>query len=125
MLEYSGLLKSKFKKKLTAMVEMNSGKALKASTEWFEEFVKQTVEVDRRFNKQTITTGSHDSKATCIQRRIRGVLGRNKVRKLFVKTFAKRLDAQSKAYYYVNLRTNVSSWTRPRFTERLFRGSKW
>ena len=63
--------------------------------------------------------------AVSIQKRMRGVFGRNRMRKIFVKTFVKQLDPESKAFYYVNLITNETSWTRPKFFVRLFPNSKW
>ena len=139
MLNYSGLLKSKLKKKLIVMTEKNVKKG--NGQEWLPEFVKQATEMDTNslsMNQSVDSGGSSASgnsgggsrvdqnmAAVCIQKRMRGVFGRNRVRKIFVKTYAKQLDPESKSFYYVNLITNATSWTRPKFFVRLFPNSKW
>jgi hypothetical protein len=125
MLNYSGLLKSKLKKKLTAMIDMNKGK--NDTNEWFEDFVKNASAADSSsIPLPMASSGERRNKAAVIiQKRWRGMSARSRVRKIFVKVYTKRLDPQSKAYYYVNLKTNESSWTRPRFMNKLFPGTKW
>ena len=153
MLNYSGLLKTKLKKKLIVMTEMNTKKG--NGQEWLPDFVKQAAEMDTNglvmnpsgYNGSGSSgsgggssggngngsgsgsgSGSQLDKnmaAVSIQKRMRGVFGRNRMRKIFVKTFVKQLDPESKAFYYVNLITNETSWTRPKFFVRLFPNSKW
>ena len=166
MLNYSGLLKTKLKKKLIVMTEMNTKKG--NGQEWLPDFVKQAAEMDTNglvMNPSGYSgsgssgggsggggnggsgsgsgggsgnggsggsgSGSSGSQldqnmaAVSIQKRMRGVFGRNRMRKIFVKTFVKQLDPESKAFYYVNLITNETSWTRPKFFVRLFPNSKW
>lgn len=82
MLEYSGLLKKKNKKKL--LIDMNvSGGA--ASKEWFENFMKDAIETD----KKNLPPDA-DAAATRIQKIIRGFLGRRKARRVFVTVYVKR-----------------------------------
>ena len=165
MLNYSGLLKTKLKKKLIVMTEMNTKKG--NGQEWLPDFVKQAAEMDTSSlvmnpsgysgsgssggggngssgsggggngsgngsgsggNGSGSGSGSQldqNMAAVSIQKRMRGVFGRNRMRKIFVKTFVKQLDPESKAFYYVNLITNETSWTRPKFFVRLFPNSKW
>ena len=127
MLNYSGLLKTKLKKKLTVMVEMNGQRKGKDNgQEWLDEFLKQTSEMDKSSLPLNNSSSSSPSQAAAkIQRRVRGMLGRNKARKLFVKTFAKRMDPGSKSYFYVNQNTGTTSWTRPFILKRLFPNSTW
>ena len=60
-----------------------------------------------------------------IQNMTRGILGRNRVRKIFIKTFVKKWDAQYATVYYANVRDGSSSWTPPAIYKYLFPGKPW
>ena len=60
----------------------------------------------------------HAQTAKIIQRRARGVQGRDRVREKLARTYRKRFDG--KAFYYVNLRTQERLDARPLLVPKLF-----
>jgi hypothetical protein len=60
-----------------------------------------------------------------IQRHMRGVLGRKKAKRVFMKVYSKLFDPQARAPYYLNNKTGESSWTRPLMTHHLYKKSNW
>mmetsp|Transcript_10058 Transcript_10058/g.15233 ORF Transcript_10058/g.15233 Transcript_10058/m.15233 type:complete len:1075 (+) Transcript_10058:284-3508(+) len=115
LLEFAGYLHKKPKSRL--LINM---KAKNHSHDWFNEFVNNAIADE----KMGLALDS-DSAALIIQRHWRGVLGRNKARKVFVKVFAKTYDPSSGAYYYSNLNAGTSSWERPAFMVHLFPKTSW
>lgn len=79
MLEFAGYLKPKPKSRL--MISMN---AKNEGHEWFKKLMDETIEEE----KATIPLSTAGA-AERIQRRMRGIIGRNKMRKLFVKIYSK------------------------------------
>jgi hypothetical protein len=60
-----------------------------------------------------------------IQNACRGVLARNRVRRIFVKTYVKKWDNQYGAVFYANVKDGSSSWTPPKLYKHLFPGKSW
>jgi len=60
-----------------------------------------------------------------LQNVARGILARNRVRKIFVKTFVKKYDMQYACVYYANVKDGSSSWTPPALYKHLFQGKSW
>ena len=60
-----------------------------------------------------------------IQTVCRGVLARNRIRKVFVKTYIKKWDPKYAAVYYANVKDGSSSWTQPALYKYLFPGKTW
>jgi len=60
-----------------------------------------------------------------IQRRVRGMQGRKKARRVFVTMYCKRFDQTSQCYYYESTITGETSWERPRIAAYLLPGSTW
>lgn len=116
MLEYSGLLKKNIKKRL--LIDMNVKSASKA--EWFEQFTKEAIAEERK-----VLPMDAASATVVIQRRLRGVLGRKKARRIFVATYSKRYDSSSGQCYYVNNQTGETSWQKPLITAKLISNTSW
>lgn len=114
LLQYSGFLKAQSR-------HMHIENTLKSGKEeWFTEFYTSA----RKSEKGAIPLGGVKA-ATTIQKRTRGVLGRKKAKKVFMKTYVKMFDSQANAAYYQNVRTGESSWTRPLMTHHLFKKANW
>jgi hypothetical protein len=79
MLEFAGYLKPKPKSRLLIKMDTKN-----ESHEWFQKLMSDTIEEE----KATIPLNTA-SAAERIQRRARGIFGRNKMRKLFVKIYSK------------------------------------
>ena len=79
MLEFAGYLRKQAKSRL--LVDM---KAKNEGYDYFQKVMNDTIEEE----KATIPLNT-SSAAERIQRRVRGILGRNKMRKLFVKIYSK------------------------------------
>ena len=60
-----------------------------------------------------------------IQRIGRGVLGRNKARSIFAKTYIKKYDSNLGACYYTNEVTLDASWYPPHIYKHLYPGKTW
>lgn len=89
--------------------------------EWFKDFYR---DARRREGGGAIPPGGEDA-VVVIQRRLRGVLGRKKARRVFMQLYVKLYDAQSGSPYYHNVRTGESSWERPLMTRHLYHRSNW
>jgi predicted nucleic-acid-binding Zn-ribbon protein len=121
MLQYSGLIKIHMNKKMKLEIASNNAaKSKDDPKQWLDTFFLETSAAE----KKTIPTGK-DVAAIIIQKRIRGILGRSRARKLFTKIYKKYIDPQSNTPYYYNTRTKESSWNPPRLYKRLFGRSKW
>lgn len=115
MLEFAGYLKKKPKSRL--LIKMD---ARNESHEWFKKLMDDTIEEE----KATIPLDTV-SAAKRIQRRVRGIVGRNQMRKLFASIYSKAYDPTSGAYYYINNVNGDTMWERPSFMNYLFPQSKW
>jgi hypothetical protein len=60
-----------------------------------------------------------------IQRRVRGVLSRNRARREFASTYVKKWDANYGACYYCNSVTQETSWHPPYIYRHLYPGRTW
>lgn len=114
LLQYSGHLKTQSRH----MHIENNTKIGKE--EWFTEFFTEA----RNSEKGAIPMNGAKS-AVVIQKRMRGVLGRKKAKKVFMQTYVKMFDSYANAAYYQNVRTGESSWTRPLMTRHLFKKANW
>mmetsp|Transcript_5047 Transcript_5047/g.8277 ORF Transcript_5047/g.8277 Transcript_5047/m.8277 type:complete len:1079 (-) Transcript_5047:259-3495(-) len=115
MLEFAGYLKPKPKSRL--LISMD---AKNEGHEWFKKFMDDTIE-----EEQATIPLNTASAAQRIQRRVRGIFGRNKMRKLFVQIYSKAYDQNSQAFYYINNVTGDTTWERPSFMTRLFPETNW
>ena len=116
MMEYAGLVKRQYKKKLVVKDDFKS-----ESKEWFDNFFSNQMEAEKAESKDDVKVNA----AITIQRLVRGRRGRAAVRKIVAKTFIKQYDAASRASYYVNLKTGESSWTRPLILKYIYKNSNW
>lgn len=115
------------KKKLPKVNFSNTSSSTSKRNEdaaFLDGFVKETSELDHFSNAVPIIHDRSRS-AIIIQCRARGMLGRNGVRKIFVKVYTKKIDPSSGAYYYTNVKTHETSWERPKFMKYLFPNSLW
>ena len=114
LLQYSGFLKTQ-SRHMQIDHSVKTGKE-----EWFTEFYKNA----RKSEKGALPLDSLKSVIT-IQRRVRGILQRKKVRKLFMKTYVKMYDPTANAAFYKNQKTGEVSWSRPAMTKHLYHKSNW
>ena len=116
MLEYAGMERIKLKKrKGKQALPAKKGEA----HQWFDEMFKSA---------QTGDPGIETKKAAAIrllQAKVRSIQGRRRARKNWNATFSKQWDATHNACYYVNLKTQESSWEAPRIKKFLFPTSAW
>jgi len=115
LMQYSGHLKAQSRH---MHIDVNNGKHGKE--EWFQEMFSSA----RQSEKGALPPNASDH-AVVIQKRMRGVLGRKKARKLFMQRYVKLFDAQSNCAYYQNNVTGESSWERPLMTKHLYHKSNW
>lgn len=135
ILIYAGLKKVQLKKKL--VIDKTAARQMQeAADKWFNPWIKQAVEEDRlSIPPLPIRTGRYfgvlsdfpasERPVIRIQRRIREVMARNRVRREFIKTFVKKYDDYSGGWYYENTNTGSTSWERPVFIRHLFPDSKF
>jgi len=88
---------------------------------WFTDMFKEAQEAE----DGAITSHTHVHAVIIIQKRMRGVLARRRVRKLFMSTYEKHIDPDSGYPYYLNVITGESSWERPLMTHHLYHYSNW
>ena len=55
----------------------------------------------------------------------RRIIGRNKARRIFTKTYVKKFDSQYGAVFYANVRDGSSSWETPKIYKTLYPGKTW
>lgn len=115
MLEFAGYLKPKPKSRL--LVNMN---VKNEGHDYFKKLMDDTIEEE----KATIPLNTVTA-AERIQRRVRGIFGRNKMKNVFVKMYSKAYDHHSGAYYYVNNSSGETTWERPSFMTHLFPDTNW
>jgi hypothetical protein len=73
----------------------------------------------------SVKSEKHWESLLSIQRMARGVLGRNKARRVFAQTYVKKWDASYGACYYANVRTEASTWEPPLIYKHLYPGKTW
>ena len=114
MLEYIGKYQGGIKKKLVVDVTK------RVDESWVPEFFKQTLADERKKLPKTFIQAAH-----IIQRWTRGVVGRNKARKVFAIVWAKKFDPTSNSCFYVNLKNSSTSWDPPVLRYKLWPRSAW
>jgi len=114
LLEYAGMLK--FTKKLS----IDYGK--KQDDSWFDQFLTETLE-----NEKLILPLNPFIAISRLQRKFRGVIARNKVRKLYTGTYIKKYDPQHQQPFYVNQWNEEVTWEKPypRLFRKLYPYSTW
>ncbi len=121
VLEYGGFLKGqkKLQKKLEIKLE-DVGRRVDDS--WFKNMLKTAIADDLKHMPL-----DYIGCVKLIQRRFRGMRGRNIGRRLFAKYWLKKFDAGENRVYYVNGKTDPPSvqWERPKFMLHLFPKTSW
>lgn len=121
LLEYGGFLKGQkqMKKKLEVQV-VQAGKRVDDS--WFKNMIKAAIEDDLKHLPL-----DYMGAVRMVQRRFRGMCGRNIGRRVFAKYWLKKFDANENKVYYVNGKTDPPTvqWERPSFMLYLFPKTSW
>ena len=60
-----------------------------------------------------------------LQNQVRRIAARNRMRKVFVKTWVKKWDNQYGVVYYANVKDGTSSWDAPALYKFLYPGRTW
>ena len=118
MMEYAGMLKHKKLKKLLEVTAAPVGH--REDLTWFKESLAASIYEDAKEAPL-----DYMGCVRLIQRRIRGMLGRNKVRGIFIAVYAKKFDPEHGRFYYVNQWSGDLTWERPAFFAHLFPKIKW
>jgi len=122
MMEYAGMLKGvkKLKKHLEVVVQAPGGR--RESANWQLEQLREAIKEDLAHMPL-----DYMSAVRRVQTRARGMIGRNRMRKMFVEIFIKKFDATSGRCYYINSSAKPPSvsWERPMFMRHIFPNSNW
>ncbi len=120
-LEYGGFLKGqKVMKKKLEMKVVEAGRRIDDS--WFKNCIKDAISEDLKHMPL-----DYMGCVRLVQRRFRGMLGRNTGRRTFAKFWLKKYDPSENKAYYVNGRTDppTVTWERPKFMLHLYPKTKW
>lgn len=118
MMEYAGMLKNK---KLKKRLELNVAPVgVREDLTWFKESLRASVAEDLKKIPRDFMGA-----VRLVQRRARGMLGRNKARAAFIAVWAKKFDPEHDRFYYVDQQNGQLSWERPAFFVHLFPNVRW
>jgi len=121
LLEYGGFLRGQkqMKKKLEVQVTQ-AGRRVDDS--WFKSMIKEAISEDLKHLPL-----DYMGAVRMVQRRFRGMRGRNVGRRVFAKYWLKKFDPSENKVYYVNGKTDPPTvqWVRPSFMLHLFPKTSW
>lgn len=118
LMEYAGMLKNK---KLKKRLEVNVAPVgVREDLSWFKEALRASVAEDLKKTPKDFMGA-----VRLVQRRARGILGRNKARAVFITIWAKKWDPENERFYYVDQQHGQLSWERPAFFTHLFPKVGW
>ena len=106
MMEYAGMLRGKRLKKHLDIAQAPVG--VRVDMTWFKDSLRDSILEDQRTCPR-----DYLGCVRLLQRWFRGIIGRNRARKLFISTWAKKWDPQRERFYYVNLLNGDIDWVRP------------
>jgi hypothetical protein len=118
MLQYAGLLIANLKKKSHA--DNGNAVARKAERDWMDQFMRTAFAEER----QPLLLPKLEAAIT-IQRQVRRMLSRKRVKIAFARRYKKYFDERYQSYYYYDVQTGQSSWTPPLLFKALYPKASW